>query len=109
METRHHQVNLKQLQRQDAHSLERPSKKQPSGTVSQARSLEPPQNRNKGPVRQLALEEKQHSSMKPRAREQLEQRTEILEQLRHSIFGKEVKTRFGNIVCNAFWGFWPTD
>ena len=30
-------------------------------------------------------------------------------QLRQDIFGEEQKTRFGNIVCNAFWGFWPTD
>jgi hypothetical protein len=34
---------------------------------------------------------------------------EILSQLRHDIFGEEKKTRFGNIICNAFWGFWPLD
>jgi hypothetical protein len=32
-----------------------------------------------------------------------------LSQLREDIFGKEQKTRFGNIVCNAFWGFWPSN
>ena len=30
-------------------------------------------------------------------------------QLRKDIFGREVKTEKGDIVCNAFWGFWPTD
>mmetsp|Transcript_12210 Transcript_12210/g.18909 ORF Transcript_12210/g.18909 Transcript_12210/m.18909 type:complete len:80 (-) Transcript_12210:3533-3772(-) len=34
---------------------------------------------------------------------------DILEQLRHDIFGHEERTVQGNIVCNAFWGFWPTD
>jgi hypothetical protein len=32
-----------------------------------------------------------------------------LSQLRNDVFGKEEKTRAGNIICNAFWGFWPTD
>ena len=30
-------------------------------------------------------------------------------QLRKDIFGVEEKSRQGNIKCNAFWGFWPTD
>ena len=30
-------------------------------------------------------------------------------QLRKDIFGKEQKNEQGSIVCNAFWGFWPTD
>ena len=42
-------------------------------------------------------------------RQQLLQRAAILSQLREDIFGKEMKTRFGNIISNAFWGFWPTD
>ena len=29
--------------------------------------------------------------------------------LRKDIFGREEKSRSGNIICNAFWGFWPTD
>ncbi len=37
------------------------------------------------------------------------QRQDILNQLRKDIFGTEEKTAAGNIVCNAFWGFWPTD
>lgn len=28
--------------------------------------------------------------------------------MRNDIFGVEEKTKKGNIVCNAFWGFWPT-
>ena len=30
-------------------------------------------------------------------------------QLRKDIFGLEEKSATGNIKCNAFWGFWPTD
>jgi hypothetical protein len=37
------------------------------------------------------------------------QREEILTQLRFNIFGQEEVTRSGHVVCNAFWGFWPTD
>jgi len=29
--------------------------------------------------------------------------------LRKDIFGLEEKSAHGNIKCNAFWGFWPTD
>ena len=32
-----------------------------------------------------------------------------MQQLRQDVFGEEKQTRFGNIICNAFWGFWPTD
>ena len=39
----------------------------------------------------------------------LYQREEILSQLRNDVFSKEEKTRAGNIICNAFCGFWPTD
>lgn len=39
----------------------------------------------------------------------LMQRQDILCKLRRDIFGVEQKTRFGNIICNAFWGFWPSD
>ena len=28
--------------------------------------------------------------------------------MRNDIFGEEEKTKKGNIVANAFWGFWPT-
>lgn len=41
-------------------------------------------------------------------KQQLLQRQEILQKLRNDIFGTEVKTKLGNIVANAFWGFWPT-
>ena len=62
---RHQAVNLKQLQAKESSSVERPAattKQNPatSGTVSQARSLEPPQNRGgkNHHVKQLVLEEK---------------------------------------------------
>lgn len=42
-------------------------------------------------------------------KQQLLQRQEILLKLRVDIFGVEEKTRQGNIISNAFWGFWPTD
>ena len=42
-------------------------------------------------------------------KQQLIQRMEILGKLRNDIFGHEEKTRNGNIVSNAFWGFWPTN
>ena len=36
------------------------------------------------------------------------QRQDILVKLRNDIFGREEVTTNGHIVCNAFWGFWPT-
>lgn len=42
-------------------------------------------------------------------KQQLLQRQEILQKLRYDIFGVEEKTKQGNIIANAFWGFWPTD
>jgi hypothetical protein len=41
-------------------------------------------------------------------KQQLLQRQEILQKLRFDIFGVEEKTKHGNIISNAFWGFWPT-
>jgi hypothetical protein len=34
---------------------------------------------------------------------------EILQKLRNDIFGVETKTSKGNIIANAFWGFWPSN
>jgi hypothetical protein len=56
---------------------------------------------------QTVLNERQ-LRQEQKIRQQLLQRQNILAQLREDIFGEE-KTRFGNIICNAFWGFWPTD
>jgi hypothetical protein len=47
--------------------------------------------------------------VKQKEKAQLIQRQDILLQLRKDIFAREVKTSQGMIVCNAFWGFWPTD
>lgn len=55
-----------------------------------------------------SVENERQMRQELKIRQQLQQRQNILAQLRDDIFGEE-KTRFGNIVCNAFWGFWPTD
>lgn len=46
---------------------------------------------------------------KMKEKQQLMQRQDILSKLRNDIFGHEEKTKHGNIISNAFWGFWPTN
>ena len=46
---------------------------------------------------------------KMKEKQQLMQRQDILQKLRTDIFGVEEKTKHGNVISNAFWGFWPTN
>lgn len=70
--------------------------------------LEDPQLGQHASTSKQAMD-KQMVKNKMKEKQQLMQRQDILMKLRNDIFGVEEKTKQGNIVSNAFWGFWPTN